>query len=121
MALYLGFFSADPSYAAENGRRQREGGPFFEPTLARMVAELPEKLPPTCRYVSAYSAGGMRIDGVPLASVVVVEAADTSDLQFIERYYAGYLQVRWAPTSSIGATREERERALASEPGGART
>jgi hypothetical protein len=109
MPLYLGLTRTDPGYAAETAERARREGPATDAKLARMVSELPEKLPETCRYVSAYSATSVHIDGAPLVSIIVVEAADTSDLNFISQYYAGYLQFQWAPTTSIGATREERE------------
>jgi hypothetical protein len=45
-------------------------------------------------------------------NVLIVETADTSSLDFISRYYRGYLEFDWVPCHVLGATDEEREQFL---------
>ena len=41
--------------------------------------------------------------------VMVVEASNFSDIQFINTYHAGWLNFDWHPTSTGGATRDSDE------------
>lgn len=44
---------------------------------------------------------------------MIVESDQTEHLIFISRYYAGFLQFHWVPAISLGASRQEREAAMA--------
>ena len=114
MALYLGFYRQQPEFGRELAARARAEGLSPDPKFGRLVAELPTKLPRSCRLLGSYTTtGGLPHSGESLPSVMIVETERTDDLFFIGQYYAGYLEFRWAPARSVGTTAQEREAAQA--------
>jgi hypothetical protein len=114
MSVYVGFYRPDPEFMRETAARARAGDQATDPKLARLVVELPEKLPAGCKIVGAYNtfAGSALSDPGP-PGVVIVDTGNGDDLLFISQYYTGYLQFLWHPARSVGATRQEREAAMA--------
>jgi hypothetical protein len=80
--------------------------------MQRLVRELPEQLPSSCRILAAFSPMAAAVLAEPQPpGVLVVETDATADLAFIAQYYNGYLMFQWAPATNVGATRAEREAA----------
>ena len=114
MTTYIGYYRPVPQYLQESGARARAGDPSPDPTMRRLVTELPEKLPAGCSIVGSYVPGAgpvLHEPGPP--SVMIVECDGIEPLQFISRYYTGFLQFHWVPAMSLGATQREREAAMA--------
>ena len=123
MSIYVGFYRPDPEFLRELGARARAGEQPTDPKLLRLVTELPEKLPASCTIIGAYNtlAGNVLSDPGP-PGVLIVDTSNGDDLLFISQYYVGYLQFQWHPARSVGATRQEREAAMAAaaQPAGTR-
>ena len=64
--------------------------------LLEKVRALPANLPATCRLEAAYTVGAQ-----DLISFMVVEAESLADLQLIDNYYQGWLQLEWHPTQLV--------------------
>ena len=58
MAIYLGYYHPAPEFAREQQPRARAGDLAPDPTFARRVVELPEKLPRGCTLRGAYLPAG---------------------------------------------------------------
>ena len=114
MSVYLGFYRPDPEYMREWGARARAGEQPGDPRLTRLVIELPDKLPAGCRIIGAYNtmAGNVLSDPGP-PGVLIVDTSNGDDLLLISQHYSGYLQFQWHPARSVGASRQEREAAMA--------
>ena len=114
MPVYLGFYRPDPEFQREFGARVRAGEQSGDTRIQRLVVELPDKLPASCRIIGAYNtmAGNVLSDPGP-PGVLIVDTSNGDDLLFISQYYSGYLQFQWHPARAIGANRQEREAAMA--------
>ena len=109
MAVYIGYYRANPQSTEEAGQRARSGQPGPDPKLVQRVRELPDKLPASCTLLGSYApmAGAVFADQPP-PGVTIVETDSVADLQFITQYYAGYLMYHWVPATRVGATAQER-------------
>ncbi len=128
MAIYLGYYRPTPTFIEENQARARREGPGPDPTFRQKVQELPDKLPAGCRILGSYApvgGGGPVLAEPGLPAVQIVETDDPTHLGFISQYYAGYLMFQWTPATSVGGTRQERDRwaetIAAPVPAGARS
>ena len=123
MSTYIGYYRATDGFAEENMERARREGSGLDDKFARMVVELPGKLPNGLSIIGSYSpmANGPVL-GSQLPAVMIVDAETTSDLTFITNYYSGYLQFQWQPATVVGASRAQREawQAKAAQPSRAR-
>lgn len=110
MAIYIGFYRFDPEYIEDIGEQVREGEiepppPFPEP-FATKVREFPEKLPEGCRLIGSYAVVGQSY-GDPTAQlpgITIIETEDPSHLQWIIRYYSGYLTWFFHPYMPVERT-----------------
>jgi hypothetical protein len=102
MSIYIGFYRPAPEYRADSVARARRDEPT-DPEVVRLIRELPGSLPDGCRIAGAYTTMS-----VSHPNLLIVDAADSSSLDFITRYYRGYLEFDWIPARVIGVTDEER-------------
>ena len=130
MAIYLGYYRPAPSFMEETQARARgEGaGAGPDPAFRRLVQELPERLPAGCRILGSYApvgGGGPVLAEPGLPAVQILESDDPTHLGVISQYYAGYLMFQWTPATSVGGTRQVRDRwaetIAAPVPAGARS
>jgi hypothetical protein len=115
MALYLGYYLFVPEFSHEGHARASSGDTAVDPVMMRKAIELPERLPAGCRLQGAYVPHGMAY-GEPdttQPAIMLVETDNPADLDFISRYYQGYVSFRWTPANAVGATRAEREKSMA--------
>ena len=115
MAAYIGYYRPVPGFLEENQTRARSEGATPDPRMQQRVRELPDKLPAGCTILGAYTpmvSGAVLSDTTP-PGVIIVDTNNTTDLTFINQYYAGFLVFQWAPATVIGTTRAEREAATA--------
>lgn len=117
MAVYIGYYRPVPSFLEENQARARADGFSPDPRMQRLVRELPERLPGSCRILAAFSpmAAAVLSETQP-PGVLVVETDSTADLSYITQHYSGYLNFQWAPATNVGTTRAEREAATQAAP-----
>lgn len=111
MATYIGYLRFAPSFAEQNRARRLAGDAAPDRKFRQMVTDLPDKLPAGSRIIGAYTPlGGAAVANEPgLPGVMIVESGDSAHLTFITEYYTGYLIFQWAPCTSVGANRQERE------------
>ena len=72
----------------------------FAPEFAAKVRAFPSQFPTTCKLIGSWAVTGGQAPGV-----TVVEAESFDDLQFINAYYAGWLEYDWHPTRTGGPDR----------------
>jgi hypothetical protein len=122
MATYIGYYRVTEGFAEENGKRARSGDKAIDQKFGQMIIELPGKLPNGINIIGSYAPMAGPVLGNQPPSVMIVDAAETSDLTFISQYYSGYLQFQWMPASVVGASRAQREswRAQTAEPAAVR-
>jgi hypothetical protein len=106
VSAYVGFFRPNLEYRADTVARARRGE-AADPEVVRLISELPGSLPEGCRILGAFTTVSASHPGV-----LIVEAVDTASLDFISRYYRGYLEYDWVPCRVLGATEGERARFL---------
>lgn len=117
MTTYIGYYRAVDGFMEDNTTRARAGDRSPNATMQRLIAELPEKLPSSCRIVTACSpVGGAPVFGTALPGVIIVETDAISDLEYIQFHYAGFLMFQWAAGRLVGQTRAEREAYNAANP-----
>jgi hypothetical protein len=113
VSVYIGFYRPTPEYRADQTSRARRGEPR-DPEVVRLVRELPSSLPDQCRILGAYTTMS-----ASHPSVLIVDAGDTSSLDFIGRYYSAYLEFDWVPYRLLGVKDDERALYFGiSNPGG---
>lgn len=110
MATYIGYYRPTAGFIEEGAKRARSGDRSMDPKFTQMVVELPGKLPDGINIIGSYApiAGGGVLGSQP-PSVMIVDAAETSELTFVSQYYAGYLEFHWMPATVVGASRAQRE------------
>jgi len=94
---FLGFYR--PYFREADLETVRESGQFL-PEMRKKVTAFPSALPDTCKLIGSWNVSGGEAPGV-----MVVEADSFSDIQFINTYYAGWLNFDWHPTNTGGVPR----------------
>jgi len=95
---FVGFYR--PNYREEDVEIVRKNGQFL-PEMREKIKAFPSSLPTTCKLIGSWGVSGGEAPGV-----MVVEADNFSDIQFINIYYAGWLNFDWHPTNTGGVPRE---------------
>ena len=94
---FVGYYR--PARTDADVKTWRETG-TFPPEFMAKVRAFPSQLPSTCKLIGSWAVTGGQTPGV-----TVVEAESFDDLQFINTYYAGWLEYDWHPTRTGGPDR----------------
>ena len=99
MAITFVGYYRPTSFTDADVKTFRETG-TFPPEFMAKVRAFPSQLPSTCKLIGSWAVMGGQAPGV-----TVVEAESYDDLQFIDTYYAGWLEYDWHPTRTGGPDR----------------
>lgn len=103
MSTYIGYYWSDEDFRRENAAKARESGTFYQnPTMRDKVVGLRDNLPEGLTLIGSYGplAGGSREH----PSVWICETDDPQKLDFVSRWYSGFLEFDWRPARAIGTT-----------------
>jgi hypothetical protein len=110
MATYIGYYRINEDFQRENGANSRQAGELVTNQAFRQkVIDLRDKLPASIKLVGSY---GTASTAERHPNIWIAETDDPAELQFVNNWYAGFLEFDWIPATVLGATASDTAAAM---------
>lgn len=109
MVTYLGYFRFNRDFLrAQSEEAQRTGNPPDSETMRQKVVGIRGALPDTIKLIASYNPirSAASVDEERHPRIWVVETDDPQELQFVNQWYAGFLDFEWVPAVALGTSTE---------------